>query len=527
MDAFLLNSIKLNLIFYPLVFAIGIVLVFFLKIALPELSRWVRSIKRKNLLLIVFMTMVIYTVIFGFLSIYRYDVFAVNIYDLGNMEQALWNTVHGDFMRMTTHYPAETRLAFHVEPIMLLVSAFYFLWQDPRLLLLLQTILLASGALAVFLLTERILKFEFIALLMAIAYLLNPALHQANLFDFHPLVFGTIFILYAFYFFLKEKYPLSLVLFLLAAFCREEIALMVFLFGLYLFFRQKKWGAIIGLCGLAWGLISLLIIIPNASPGGVPIQYALYEQLGNNPTEVITTLISNPFILLDYYSGLGRLNYVIFLLLPFAFLSLLSPWLLLTGIFSFGIIFIRDDLRLLMGIYHYHFALVGSLLLSALYGIKKLDDKFSHRFKDLALYTAIMIVLINMMLLFGHQSTSIKIDYFATKLSTAGQESARVAIKLIPTEASLTASWNLGPHAAGRHDLRTIDSPLSTNSDYILLGNVTNAPCHDQTLTYNINTPKTCEATPEQYQAYITALKKNENYQLIFDQNGILLFKRY
>src|SRR5579863_5636004 len=84
-------------------------------------------------------------------AVLRYDTFKATAFDLGNMDQVLWNTIHGRLFQFTNQaidwYGPPTRLAVHFEPIILPLSLLYAFHADPRILLVFQTLVLASGAL--------------------------------------------------------------------------------------------------------------------------------------------------------------------------------------------------------------------------------------------------------------------------------------------------------------------------------------------------------------------------------------------
>ena len=75
--------------------------------------------------------------------------------DLGQMDLAIWNTAQGRFVQEMKGDAISTRLTDHVEPIFLLVSVFYRLWEDVRVLFVLQAAALALGAWPTYLLARR------------------------------------------------------------------------------------------------------------------------------------------------------------------------------------------------------------------------------------------------------------------------------------------------------------------------------------------------------------------------------------
>ena len=90
----------------------------------------------------------------------RHDAFLTHAEDLGIMDQAIWNTVHGNLMHQTicntigdtncVGLSGISRFSIHVEPILFIISLLYVFIATPKLLLILQTLVIASGAFPAF-----------------------------------------------------------------------------------------------------------------------------------------------------------------------------------------------------------------------------------------------------------------------------------------------------------------------------------------------------------------------------------------
>src|SRR5258707_2323624 len=224
------------------------------------------------ILLILFM--LVYMLEMSHQAVLRYDTFKATAFDLGNMDQVLWNTIHGRLFQFTNQaidwYGPPTRLAFHFEPIILPLSLLYVFHADPRILLVFQTLALTSGALPVFLLTRRYLReWPILAALMATAYLLSPALLGVNIFDFHPVALATPLLLYAMLALTYKRYVWFLVACVLAASCKEDIPLVIALFGVLLIWKYKlpRLGITLIIGGLLWSFLAFKVIIPHFYPG--------------------------------------------------------------------------------------------------------------------------------------------------------------------------------------------------------------------------------------------------------------------
>src|SRR5213596_2252863 len=120
--------------------------------------------------------MAAYAAGFAALSALRHDAFVTGRFDLGNMVQAVWSTAHGHPLRVTgLHGKQISRLAAHVDPILVLFAPLWRIWPSPDMLLVAQAVAVAAGAFPVFALARKHLSSERAALGFAFVYLLLPA----------------------------------------------------------------------------------------------------------------------------------------------------------------------------------------------------------------------------------------------------------------------------------------------------------------------------------------------------------------
>ena len=97
-----------------------------------------------------------YAVGFSALSALRHRAFNTGRFDLGNMVQAVDATAHGRVLEVTGLRGDQiSRLAAHVDPILVVLAPLWRLWPSPDLLLIVQAIAVALGAIPVFRLARR------------------------------------------------------------------------------------------------------------------------------------------------------------------------------------------------------------------------------------------------------------------------------------------------------------------------------------------------------------------------------------
>ena len=93
----------------------------------------------------------------------------------------------------------------HTSFILLLAVPIYWVWPHAQALLVLQTCLLAAAAVPIYLLARRRTSSAVIATALAGAYLLNPALQNGNLEQFHPECFLVLSVAVAIYAAVESK----------------------------------------------------------------------------------------------------------------------------------------------------------------------------------------------------------------------------------------------------------------------------------------------------------------------------------
>jgi uncharacterized membrane protein len=324
--------------------------------------------------------MLSYMVAIGYEAILRYETFKAGAFDLGNMDQVLWNTIHGRFFQFTNQaidwYGPPTRLAIHFEPILLPLSLLYAFHADPRILLIFQTLVLVSGALPVFLLTRRYIpEWPIFAPLMATAYLLSPALLGLNIFDFHPVSLATPLLLFAILALTYKHYVWFLLACIFACMCKEDIPLSVALLGILVIWKYKlpRLGTVLLIGGLLWSLLAFKVIIPHFYPGVQANNYWYrYEALGSSPGAAIANLVIHPWLLFTTFFSLDRFYYLVGLVRSVGFLPLLAPLWLLPALPSLAVNLLSTDPLLYSGVYHYNAAIIPFVMISAIHGTRRL-----------------------------------------------------------------------------------------------------------------------------------------------------------
>lgn len=473
----------------------------------------------------------IYIVYFTTASFLRYDTFYTGRFDLGNMDQAVWNTIHGRIFE--TSNPDGTaitsRLAGHADFILILISPLYKIWEDPRMLLLLQTTIVGLGAIFVFKIADMVLKSRNAALVFSLAYLLNPSLQYANLYDFHAVTLATTFLLATFYYFMKRQYLLFFIFAILAGLTKEQIWLVIGLFGIYtLFFeilkllrRKSSLSSKFTRINLTFGTlvagISFLIFyfllfkaIPQAR-GGEDQHFALtyYSEFGDSLFSVMKNILTSPGKIIEILGTDNRIDYLVKVFLPLGYLSLLSPAVLIFAFPDFIINLLSNNSNLHQIYYQYTSGITPFIFIAAIFGVKNLTRLFPQKQTLSVLLIFISAFTIHSAYEFGPMpgAKHPNLDMFTKQLSD--RKLIQSFIEDIPQEYKVTATNNLGSHLSRRRYIFTIPEGIK-QADIV---------------AFLLNDPF-AQPSLDAQRKIASEIKTNKDYKVLIEKGDFVVFQK-
>ncbi len=314
----------------------------------------------------------------GYHALYRHWEYHTDAFDLGNMDQAVWNTLHGHPFRFTNRgnddYGPPTRLSIHVEPILLPLSLLYLLYSGPETLLVTQTLALALGALPLFALSlRRLPQAPWVGVGLVFAYLLSPFAIGAALWDFHPVTLATPLLLFALWALDARRYRWFLAAVILAMATKEDVGLSVALVAVMLAVarpEKRRFGAWLAIGALLWVAICFKVILPHYNVGvaGGNNYWYRYNWLGRTPTEALVNALTKPWLVWNYLVTPGRLAYVGIVLRTAGALGLLSPALLVAALPDLAVNLLSSHSEQYSGFFQYNAIILPYLLGAAVYG---------------------------------------------------------------------------------------------------------------------------------------------------------------
>ncbi len=423
---------------------------------------------------------------FGMYSITLHDAQRTHARDLGNMDQPIWNTLQGRILEETRADGRQaTRLTDHVEPFFILVAFSFLLWDDVRMLLLVQTILIALGAVPVYWLArDRFMSpddpnaGQWMGVLFAAVYLLFPALEAANLTEFHAAPLAVPFLLGAYYFGRRGSVLGFWVASLLALSTKEEISLLLFLLGVYLTVAGKRrmMGLALAVVSAVWFVLATFVIIPHFAQeyyAGLDqsIYFFRYSSFGSSPREIFLNLLRRPGDALRILLEPARLRYLAGLLASAAWLPLLDPLTTLIALPLYLANALSDYPLMYSGELHYSAPLVPFFVAGAVGGAGRLFS-WIHNRTGLGRRTALAVILLWVLgwslgyhIVRGY--TPLGMRFHWPQVTAHHRLLERFAAQ-IPPDAGLSTTPALFPHFS--HRQRIFEFPVFIgDTDYVLL----------------------------------------------------------
>ena len=293
--------------------------------------------------------MVLFLAVFGAIGVLKFYSLHFGYRDSGIFAEALMNTLRGRFLY--TNYYHGCNLGDHVYPGLVLLLPAFAAWPSVPTLLICQAAALALGAVPMYLLGSRFLGSRLAGILMALAYLLNPAvehLNSAHVWGFHEAPLCVPLLLWMFYAVWSGRVGWFFVALALALSIKEDVAVVIIMSGPFLFFglRRRKLAFAASAIGAVWLFLCLQVISPMFwSAGKYRYLTMRWGGMGNSMTEIAVYALTHPLEMVSLALQRPRLAFMGHLLIPLALTPLGALWALLACLPSLGLLVISSAPR--------------------------------------------------------------------------------------------------------------------------------------------------------------------------------------
>ena len=468
---------------------------------------------------LLFIIALIYVIaVSSFAAITHYS-FYTNAWDLGIYAQALYSTLnYGKILYYTVEAvgnPSRSLFGIHFSPFLFLLVPIYAIYQDPIILLVLRPIAISLGLIPLYLiLRENKIADKRFVVPFAILYLVYPPM-LAPISNFDLLSFLPAIFLLVLYYLEKKQYLRAYTFVLLALTINEFVSLIVIASAFYVLL--SNWREVLGslkrkmisksmifslillLTGVLWFTLAS-VVITYFNPAALRTKWE-WGELGTSPGEIIFNILTNPIKAVNilFNDGQRKFLYIVALLSPLAFASLLDPLALVMAL-----PWLAASLLSINPLYYsietqYPAFVSPFIFFSAVKGMKRLMNFNANIMKRII---ALMVIVLLISTLLIPSSVQFK--------RNGNSWIIRLALREIPPNASASVMPEIFPHLCNRLNVYPY---FVDGVDYVLI-NV-------YSWWYDVTLPRPAHVAVKWCDAQI-----GDEYGILLNMKGIVLYKR-
>jgi uncharacterized membrane protein len=451
--------------------------------------------------------------------------------DFGLFVQQVWNFSNFDYFFLS----GMGWLPFgnHFSPIIFLLAPFYWIWENPIAIILIQNVVLALGALPLYWLARDRYHLPVYGLAIGLCYLLYPALQLPAIGDFHESLLVATPVLFAFYYLQRQSYYSAWVFIVLVLMCKEDTPFIVFMLGAYALMIQKdhrQGGAIMGFAVL-WFVVGVGVVMPM-SQGGENWYLQFLPSTGAVGAEA-PSMLDRAGSLFTHVFSAKHLLLLMQLLIPLGALSLLAPAEIFIGIPTFLelVLYTGPPFGLVGTLKTWHVvALVPAFFIAAVFAIEKVSR--SRFFCALQGNTTPGFLCLTFLLISGVGAT---LSYGAIPLIvrsnsntdvTAHDRIGHEVVATIPPDVSVATTSPLSAHLAHRRELYMLPLPFAAGA---WMGDDALRPRVVDYVIVDTSSTALAEMTTGQDVTFLETVREigqDEGYTSVSARDGFVVYRR-
>ncbi|MDO8363837.1 MAG: DUF2079 domain-containing protein [Actinomycetota bacterium] len=411
---------------------------------------------------LVAVAVIVFAAVFGSLGVRNQRNFGTWAYDMGIYDQAIWLLSRG-------HAFISVRgmnfWGHHFNPLLLLFVPFYWLGAGPSFLYVVQACVLGLGGVPVYLIARDKFKNPWMGLLFTVAYLMYAPVQWISWAMFHPEALVITPFLFAWWFATKERWGWFFAMVLLALSTREDTALAVIMMGLVLLVYMRNapdYRRVVNRCvgvivlAAVWYVGYTKLMLPYFNDGKEPFYITLfYGNYGDSTPAIVSEIVRHPNRVVSDAVQPDRLTFYKQMSWPMGWLYLANPLGLLMALPQLLASVIGQSPYARMIRYQYTSVMIAPMMIASIHGAFVF-----WKFKVARTVLPIWLLLCS-------YTTNVAWSPSPLNDTPSGygvwsgyhprHDSLRIALTYIPDDASVSASYQLGPHIS--HRLHIYDWP--------------------------------------------------------------------
>jgi uncharacterized membrane protein len=397
-------------------------------------------------------------------QIHYFNTLRLGYADCGEYARIMFNTLHNPrelFLRVNPEWPL---FCDHFQPGFLPFVPFWLLWPDLNITSLLQVLAVMGCALPIYWIGRELFRDKLAALLLVAIWLAYPSVSQFiynNSYGFRcgSLCLPMYFLALAFW--VRERRGWALLFAVWAILLKEEAAIPIGMFGLYLVFFEKRHrlGISIATIAFVYFLVMTSVVIPMFNHNVYPAQDH-FAHLGATKSEILLSPWTKPHAFWGNLLAPSTFYFAALLLGPLLFVPVKKPSVLVVG----SLVFLFDCLHptLKSICYQYQAALLPVVFWAFAAVLQPIDPARRRALLQGAIVAAVLFSLF-----FGN------VFWSKTTVAALPQSSDRLQLvermgRDIAPGGSLFATQRVAAHFITQKYLY-VEPPVPPEIDYVLL----------------------------------------------------------
>jgi uncharacterized membrane protein len=421
---------------------------------------WIRDREAPICLALVLAGAVGFAILFGTLGVLNHRGFGTWAYDMAIYDQAIWLVSRGGQTFMTVR--GLDVWGHHFNPLIYLFVPLYWLGAGPEVLYVVQNAVIGAGALPVYLIAKHRFGRPVVGLLFAAVFLAYTPVQFVAWVNFHPEALAITPFLFAWWCAQTRRWRWFFVCLVLALFTREDVALAVVMLGVVLAVTKRrgptarhdlKIAAATAALGAAWYLVATQLVIPHFNDGSQAFYLEnFFGDYGGTFPGIARTILRHPDWVVRDAVQHDRIVFYKKLLWPLGWAPLASPLHLLMALPQMLASVIGGQVYARRIEYQYTAIMIAPFMIAAIEGVHNVvrwTRRWPHPRRRKAML-ATWLVGCAWITNVAWSPSPVGALYSVWAQDNPRAAAMRSAVAIVPDDATVTSSYDIGPHLSHR-----------------------------------------------------------------------------
>ncbi len=435
--------------------------------------------KRNAPLFVVMLAGAGYAAFMGYYTVLWHLKLKTHNYDLSISNNLTWGAMNGVFMECAIAFPDDPKkyLSAHASFGQYVLLPLYALRPRPETLLFLESCFLGGAAVPLYLFARRHVT-RWMAAATALCFLMYYPMQGANFYEVKYNVIACFFVFCTFLAADAKRWLWFILSFACALLMREDLAIGLAVAGAWLLLSgyRPKAGLFMAFVASLYFAYLRFHVMENAGKWWFPNMYKdLWAPGETGFKSVLKTLLSNPLFAFQNIIQKEKIIYLLHLFVPLAFIPVRRAWLW-AGFFSGTILtLLTTNYKPTIGFsFQYVMHWAQYLFLSVPLALASMGRAADGKLRMRAAVGAMLVASVVLTYNYGafprrntFQGGFSKIEFEISDGEKQRYRDLMEIIKVIPKDATVSATENVGPHVSSRRTIYAMrDGPM--DADYVL-----------------------------------------------------------